>query len=123
MHLVRYNHDFNIPNQPMIQSLNKLLTSFNRIQHVTPTHVHGNTLYLIISSKTNKIVTDHSIGPLFSDHFLIFLTLNHPKPNIPLLPESYANSTASPFLLFISDHSSLPPLTSAELHTSLLHPR
>ena len=54
--------DFNIPNPPMIQSLNKLLTSFNLVQHVTfTTHVHGNSLYLIISPKTFKIVTDHSI--------------------------------------------------------------
>ena len=54
--------DFNIPNPPMIQSLNKLLTSFNILQHITfPTHVYGNTLDLIITPKTNKIVTDHSI--------------------------------------------------------------
>ena len=105
--------DFNIPNTPMIygsiasmdpydplQSLNKLLTSFNLIQHVTsPTHVHGNALYLIISPKTNKIVTDHSIGPLFSDYFLIFHTLSHPNPPDPSLPESHANSTASTFLI------------------------
>ena len=77
--------DFKISNPPMILSLNKLITSFILVQHITsPTHVHGNTLDLIISPKTNKIVTDHSIGPLLSDHFLIFLTLSHPKPTRPL---------------------------------------
>ena len=46
--------DFNIPNPPMIQSLYKLLTSFNLVQHVTShIHFHGNTLDLIISIKTN----------------------------------------------------------------------
>ena len=38
--------DFNIINPPMIQSLNKFLTSFNLVQYViSPTHVHDNTLY------------------------------------------------------------------------------
>ena len=89
--------NFDIPNRPMIQSLNKLLTSFNLVQHVTsPTHVHGNTLYLIISPKTNNIVTDHSIGQLFSDHFLIFLTLIRTivTQNIP--DTSHQNLTQTP---------------------------
>ena len=103
----------------MIQSLNKLLTSFNLVQHVTfPTHVHGNTLDLIISPKTNKIVTDHSIGPLFSDHFLIFLTLSHPKPTRPLTTRISCKLHSLPIPDFISDLSSLPTSTSAELHTS-----
>ena len=107
-------------NRPMIHSLNKLLTSFNLVQHVTsPTHVHGNTLDLIIYPKTNKIVTDHSIGPLFSDHFLIFLTLSQPKPTRPLIIRISRKLHSLPFPDFISDLSSLPTSTSAELHTSL----
>ena len=104
----------------MIHSLNKLLTSFNLVQHITfPTHVHGNTLYLIISPKTNKIVTDHSIGPLFSDHFLIFLTLSHPKPTRPLTTRISRKLHSLPIPDFIYDLSSLPTSTSAKLHTSL----
>ena len=89
----------------MIQSLNKLFTSLNLVKHVTsPTHVHGNTLDLIISPKTNKIVTEHSIEPLFSDYSspitssysIPLITPNLPDPS---LPESHANSTASPFLI------------------------
>ena len=44
------------------------------------TYVHGNTFDLIMSSNTNNIVTNHSIGPIFSDFFFIFLTHSHPKP-------------------------------------------
>ena len=109
--------DFNIPNPPMIQSLNKLLTSFNLVLNVT-TLVHGNTLDIIISPKTNKIVTDHSIGPLFSDHFLIFLTLSHPKPTRPLTTRISCKLHSLPIPAFIFDLSSLPTSTSAELHTS-----
>ena len=66
--------DFNIPTYDPV--LKKLLTSFKLVQHVTsPTHVHVNTLNIIIFPKTNKIVTDHSIGPIFSDHYLIFIAL------------------------------------------------
>ena len=112
--------DFNIPNPSMIHSLNKLLTSFNLVQHITsPTHVHGNTLYLILSPKTNKIITDHSIGPLFSDHFLIFLTLSYPKPTRPLTTRISRKLHSLPIPDFISDLSSLQTSTSAELHTSL----
>ena len=96
----------------MIQSLNKLLTSFNLVQHVTsPTHVHGNTLDLIISPKTNKTN--------FSDHFLIFLTLSHPKPTRPLTTRISRKLHSLPIPDFISDISSLTTSTSAELHTSL----
>ena len=104
----------------MIQSLNKLLTSFNLVQHVTfPTHVHGNTLDLIFSPKTNKIVTAHSIGPLYSDHFLIFLTLSHSKPTRPLTTRILCKLHSLPISDFIYDLSSLPTSTSVELHTSL----
>ena len=107
-------------NPSMIQFLNKLLTSFNLVQHVTSsTHVHGNTLDLIISPKTNKMFTDHSFGPLFSDHFLIFLTLSHPKPTRPLTTRISRKLHIVPIPDFISDLSSLPTSTSAELHTSL----
>ena len=72
--------DFNFPNPPSIRSLNNLLTSFNLIQHVTsPTHVQCNFLDLIISPKTNKIITNLTIGPPFSDHFIILLNLSHPN--------------------------------------------
>ena len=97
-----------------------MLTLFNLVQHViSPTHIHGNTLYLLISPKTNKIVTDHSIGPLFSDHFLIFLTISHPKPTRPLTTRISRKLHSFPIPDFISDLSSLPTSTSALLHTSL----
>ena len=56
--------DFNFPNPPSTLSLNKLLTSFNLIQHViSSTHVQGNILDLIISPKPAKssptILSDH----------------------------------------------------------------
>ena len=134
----------------MIQSLNKLLTSFNLIQPVTsPTHVHGNTLDLIISPKTNKIVTDHSIGPLFYDHFLIFLTLSHPKPTRPLttrISRKLHSIPISPFLILYpiflpfqpqrllnpillslppsinAPHYSLKPPSYALTHSGILYP-
>ena len=111
--------DFNIPNPHMINSLNTFLTSFYLVQHVSFRHVHGNTLDLIISPKTNKIITEHSIGPLFSYHFLIFLTLNHPKPTRSLTTRISRKHHSLPIPAFISDISSLPTSTSAELHTYL----
>ena len=104
----------------MIQSVNTFLTSFDLVQHVTsPTHVHGNTLDHIFSPKTNKIVTDHSIGTLYSDHFLIFLILSHPKPTRPLTTRISCKFHNLPIPAIICDLSSLPTSTSAELHTSL----
>ena len=76
---------FNFPNPPSTRSLNNLFTSVNLIQHVTsPTHVQGNILDLIISTKTNKIITNLTIRPPFSEHFIILLNLSHPKPTRPL---------------------------------------
>ena len=74
---------YNIPNPPMIQSLNKYRTTFNLVQHITsPTHIHGNTLDLIITSKTNKssliIPSDHST-PTTSSYSLHLVTPNPPK--------------------------------------------
>ena len=92
--------DFNIPNPPMIQSVNTFLTSFDLVQHVTsPTHVHGNTLDHIFSPKLIKLSltlpTEHSSPTTFS----YSLSIVTPKPPDPSLPESHVNSIASPFLL------------------------
>ena len=72
-----------------------------------------------MSPKTNKIVTTHSIGPLFFDHFLIFLTLSHPKPTRPLTTRISRKLHSLPIPDVISDLSSLPTSTSDLLHTSL----
>ena len=112
--------DFNFPNPPSTRSLNNLLTSFNLIQHVTsPTHVQGNILNLIISPKTNKIITKLTVGPPFSDHFIILLNLSHPKPTRPLTTRTSRKIHNLPIPAFIADLSSLPTTTSAELHQSL----
>ena len=112
--------DFNFTNPPSILSLNNLLTSSNLIQHVTsPTHVQGNILDLIISPKTNKIITNLIIGPPFSDHFIILLNLSHPKPTRPLTTRTSRKIHNLTFPDFIADISSLPTITYAELHQSL----
>ena len=103
--------DFNFPNPPSTRSLNYLLTSFNLIQHVT--HVLGNILDLIISPKTNKIITNLTIGPPFSDHFIILLNLSHPKPTRPLTTKTSRKIHNLPIPAFIDDLSSLPTTTSA----------
>ena len=111
--------DFNFPNLTMTRSLNNLRTSFNLIQHATsPTHVHGNILNLIISSKTNKSITNHTIGSPFSDHFIIVLTPSHPKPTRPLTTRTSQKIHNLLIPAFIADLSSLPTTTSAELHQS-----
>ena len=103
--------DFNFPGPPSTRSLNNLLTSFNLIQHVTsPTHVQGNILDLIIPPKTNKIITDITIGPPFSDHFIILLNLSHPKQTRPLTTEPHEKYTTSPFLLLLLISSPYLPL-------------
>ena len=112
--------DFNFPNPHSIRSLNNLLTSFNLIQHVTsPTHVQGNILDLIISPKPNKIITNLTIGPPFSDHFIILLNLSHTKPTRPLTTRTSRKKHNLPIPDCIADLSSLPTTTYAELHQSL----
>ena len=94
--------DFNFPDPPSTRSLNNLLTSFNLIQYVTsPTHVQCNILDLIISPKTNKIITNLTIGPPFSDNFIILLNLSHPKTTRPLTTRTSRKYTTSPFLLLL----------------------
>ena len=111
--------DFNFPNPPSTRSLNNLLNSFDLIQHVTfPTHVQGNILDLIISPKTNKIITNLTIGPPFSNHFIILLNLSHPKPTRPLTTRTSRKIHNLPIPAFIADISSLPNTTSTELHKS-----
>ena len=115
--------DFNFPNPPSILSLNKLLTSFNLIQHVTsPTHVLSNILDLIIFPKTSKIITNHTIGLPFSDHFIILLNLSHPKPTRPLTTRTSRKIHNLPIPAFIADLSSLPTTTSLNFITPFQPP-
>ena len=102
--------DINFPDPPSTRSLNNLLTSFNLIQHVTsPTHVQGNILDLIISPKTNKIITNLNIGPPFSDHFIILLKLSLRKPTRPLTTRTSRKIHNLPFiLLFLISLTYLP---------------
>ena len=107
--------------QPTYDTVRKYISHLIRpctTRHL-PTHVHGNTLDHIFSPKTNKIVTDHSIGTLYSDHFLIFLILSHPKPTRTLTTRISCKFHNLPIPAIICDLSSLPTSTSAELHTSL----
>ena len=73
--------DFNIPYLSQDDhTLTNLLTNFNIMQHVTfPTHDRDNILDLIISHTSNKIVSNHSIGPFFADHFALLFNLSHHK--------------------------------------------
>lgn len=59
-----------------------LLESMSLIQHVVDsTHVHGNTLDLIITRTTDNIMpTPPRVGSLFSDHATVFAHLNATRP-------------------------------------------
>lgn len=56
------------------------------MQQITfPTHDRGSMINLIISHTSNQIVYNHSIVPLFSDHFALLFNLNHPKQIVKLV--------------------------------------
>ena len=45
-----------------------------------PTHIHGNTLDLVIVRENSSLIKDLRVLHKFSDHFLIHCTLNLDKP-------------------------------------------
>ena len=67
------------------RSFTDLLESFSCIQHVNfSTHLHGHTLDLIISRKSDNIIVGRPWpGPLLSDHFSVMCELNSVKPHVP----------------------------------------
>ncbi|XP_041464616.1 uncharacterized protein LOC121415481 [Lytechinus variegatus] len=62
-----------------------LLESFSCIQHVDcSTHIHGHTLDLVISRKSDNIIVGRPWpGSLISDHFPVFCHLNSLKSQLP----------------------------------------
>ena len=62
---------------------NDILRSFGLINHINfSTHIHGNTLDLVITRNTDQIDNLHSEpGPFFSDHRFCKLFLNLKKPH------------------------------------------
>ena len=92
-----------------------LLTNFNLMQHVAfQIRDRGNILYLIIFHASNNIVSNHSIGPLFSDH-LIFLTLII----WPYTTRTTRNLLDCNIRSLISDIIYLHNNSTSDLHTSL----
>ena len=72
----------------------EIVNVYKLVLHKTyPTHEAGNTLDLIvlmlISQSNSIIIQSHSQGPLFSDQYTIFITVNSPKPYRSYIKKSF----------------------------------
>ncbi len=75
-----FNHHMNKPHKPDVIKLNEVITTFNKIQHVTePTHEHGNTLDLIITNPQTSLIS-HKVDIQASDHNIILMDMSLEKP-------------------------------------------
>ena len=64
----------------------KSLVNLYMVQHVqVPTHIHGNTLDLVLSSLDDNLISSLSVYDVaLSDHYLVEMNLNITKPKQPL---------------------------------------
>ena len=89
-------------------------------------HEAGNNLELIISHSNSNVI-HHTLRPLFSDHYLIFLTLNLPNQVVPKSFRIYNNISTSYFthnfkLITHNSGKSLKDILSStfDTHASLI---
>ena len=80
--------DFNIHYNKSDKSgkIRSLCDIYNMMQHVhVPTHIHGNTLDLVLSSLDDNLISSLSVYDVaLSDHYLVEMNLNITKPKQPL---------------------------------------
>ena len=80
--------DFNVHSNKSDRSgkLRSLCENYNMMQHVhVPTHIHGTTLDLVLSSLDENLISSLSVYDVaLSDHYLAEMNLNITKPKQPL---------------------------------------
>ena len=95
--------DFNIHvnNPSSIPNFHQLLYEHFLTQHVSfPTHIHGNTLDLIITPSDYTTLSNIHRDLLISDHYAICFTLAFPIPHIPIQFTKYRNISSINYLSF-----------------------
>ena len=98
--------DFNIHvNTPSsTPNFHQLIYEHSLTQHVSfPTHIHGNTLELIITPSDSTIISNIYRDLLISDHYAICFSLAFPIPHIPTQFTQYRKITSINALSF-SNH-------------------
>ena len=98
--------DFNIHvNTPSsTPNFHQLIYEHSLTQHVSfPTHIHGNTLDLIITPSDSTIISNIYRDLLISDHYAICFSLAFPIPHIPTQFTQYRKITSINSLSF-SNH-------------------
>ena len=98
--------DFNIHvNTPSsTPNFHQLIYEHSMTQHVSfPTHIHGNTLDLIITPSDSTIISNIYRDLLLSDHYAICFSLAFPIPHIPTQFTQYRKITSINSLSF-SNH-------------------
>ena len=104
----RFQHSNHIKTSQS-DALKEIVKFSNLVLHNTyPTHEAGNTFDLIISQSSSKIIQSHSQGPLFSDHYTIFITINSSKPHRPYIKKSFRKYDTISHEKFSYDFKLLP---------------
>ena len=115
-----FNIHMNKPKDTYQIRLSEILRSYGLINHVhIPTHVHGNTLDLIITRDNEELLFSPPTGGYFiSDHCFIHTKLAFPRPNFTVKSVTYRNIKDIDLGLFKSDLaetvSGLLPITDME---------
>ena len=98
--------DFNIHvnNPSSTPNFHQLLYEHSLTQHVSfPTHIHGNTLDLIITPSDYTTLSNIHRDLFISDHYAICFTLTFPIPHIPIKFTKYRKISSIYYLSF-SNH-------------------
>ena len=79
-----FNFHWENENNPGVQHLKDMLSTFNMLQHVNdPTHSSGHTLDWVISRSDDDILSSVDVSVPLSDHHCINAILNLKKPPLP----------------------------------------
>ncbi len=89
-----FNIHMNKPNDTDQVRLSSMLKSYGLLNHVNiPTHIHGNTLDLIITRDNDEMnLSAPSAGYMLSDHFFVTTKLGFPRPDLTVKSITYRNT-------------------------------
>ncbi len=88
-----FNLHMNKPNDCDQIRMSSMLISYGLKNHVNiPTHIHGNTLDLIITRDNEELLfSEPTAGYMISDHCFVHTRLGFPKPNLSIKSVTYRN--------------------------------
>ena len=102
-----FNIPWEVPTNPERKNFASVLESFGLVQTVqNRTHSHGHTLDYIITKAEDAFITNHGIGEMVSDHYLVYADLEFPKPHFKGKKVTYRKISAIDAQSFSSDIAS-----------------